>query len=76
MMRGFVMLSILLAMSTCVENQSLICPEIKRYSGITQTTFANEFADVKKQYPTVTQFIADYKSLRDALRTCATGKVS
>src|SRR5689334_8522048 len=48
----------------------ILCVPIKKYSNLTQDEFVKEWAEVKLKYPTVTQYIADYKSLRDALRKC------
>lgn len=54
----------------CQPSQQILCAGYKKYSAMTQAEFSKEFAEVKLKYPTVTQFIADYHGLRNALRKC------
>ena len=54
----------------CKSSPQIICQEYKKYSAMTQEQFVKEFEEVKKTYPTVTQFIADYHQLRNAIRRC------
>ena len=54
----------------CEPKTKVLCQEYKKYSAMTQEQFVKEFEEVKKTYPTVTQFIADYHQLRNAIRRC------
>lgn len=54
----------------CQPKQQILCAGYKQYSALTQDEFVKEMAEVKLKYPTVTQFVADYHGLRNALRKC------
>lgn len=63
--------------TTCGEHgQAVVCVPVKQYSAATQKKAAEEYALVKQQFPTVTQYLADYGGMRAAARVCQSGKVS
>lgn len=62
---------------TCSEQgPAVVCTPVKQYSAATLDKAADEYAQIKKEFPTTTQLIADYRSMRAAARACAQGKAS
>lgn len=61
---------------TCDFQQAIVCVPVKEYSAATQKRAAEEFAEIKLKYPTTTQLIADYGSMRSAARACQSGRTS
>ncbi len=72
--KAFVM-AIFSMFATCgQQGAGIVCTPVKQYSQATRDKAADELEEVKKQYPAVTQLLADYASMRAAARACAEGK--
>lgn len=72
---GVVLLIPLLSLTACATASSdpqlkIVCPIIVKYTAAQQAAAAQEFEQVKKQYPQITRYITDYADLRRKIRIC------